>query len=1340
MKNLNTGLVLILIILMISACSKSPGRTSSKVKIVSGNFAAILSSKANNGLFFYGRSTDGKVFTKKVNTETFDIIFPNGTWNFYAVSYELATAPSAESLPNFTGKTYCGKTSATLNGTDTSLQIDLSNAGCNDSAFSADTKLTSEYRLPQIDFINCKNIDGVLTPNSCDQNVAAKFNKGYATSYKLVLYEVKNFGETTPPVKIAETPCARTDFTTLSGLVHSTDAQALTGVHIPTPAGGSGGALMMEVYYSGGAPGAFNACDPSLGFDVLPLVDNARLKIQVDKTPSSAAIYKFYVKTNEVDVCRAPRLAPGLFAAGFGTAGSPYAICSQGQLDFLRSQFVTFKESSFDLLTDINYDQRMIQPIGDPLTATGTPAVINYYGKVSAAYRPVFDGRGHQISNFVIDCKISGGSNPNNDVGFFRRLGDVEIRNLTINNGVVFCDNGNNIGVLAGSILSSSGSLFENIKIHGHSDASNYTGAIAGYVSGGGIDLKNIHVKGDYGSGAYAGGFFGRLSLTGPGTIYQSSFNGKIYADKSSSGMTAVSSFAGGIAGFASSTSSISLNQVVVKAKNIHGQSMIGGFFGETNNVSITDSYAESILRSSAYTDGVSSWANLGGAIGKMNAGTLNRVLVFNTLKSSNRNTSADHTFGGLVGNGSPTTCTSSFFTGAHDGVTCGSALTFSQSKTQTYLTSFGFKIPIKQGLWDAAVNSTLSFTCTTANEGKFYEVTSPNTATSYGSVLPGDIVLCNGSTVVLVPLMNIDSVFTSYPYTWLMPDDTYDVPRLSFEAKVESSVPYLKRDCQGHYATQYGTGTATDPKWVCNYNQFASMTGNGTNYILKTNIFMESGQHTPLSSGVYNLDGNGFGLYDFQMVLPSSISANLNVGIFSKLMATSNVRNLKVEGAKLSSGTNLSTSSSPTVSVGLLAGINEGNLMNIQVGGSSLSVTATAVAGDSFTIGGAVGQNSGLIKKSEFDISTDIAQGSYPASSTLYAGGVVALNSGSIEAVRSHSSLSRSLGCFSQSAELSFSPNEILGAFVGQNSANSFIKEVEVDGEFRAQIAQEGGSFYNCKFRLSGKVSPFVAVNIGSVLDFDINPRLWFVNSQLPYRELFVTSSGTVARGIVHYDSSSSLSFLQGQTFVNSGLTWDAALYPTSGGNAPTPLCSTTQAGRYLTVSAASANTSNVLGALLAAGDIVVCNGAKNVVVSNLIKGRVLASAPTMSDVLTIVQNPQGTCSNSLFFTSSECSMNSGTWTAGTSPILPPGRYYDDALTYSVASSLTNSSNALSVKLNGTAISSFSGASWTVGTDFFNPGFNAWLLDLHLGGSSSLRAPELVKTGGSLEQLGLPF
>jgi hypothetical protein len=1337
MKKSLQALLVLFVMAMMSACSKDPGKTASKVKIVSGNLAAILSSKANNGLLFFGRSSDGKYFTKKVDTDTIDLILPNGTWNLFAISYETATAPVAGTLPNFIGKTYCGKTSATFNGADTSLQIDLTNAGCNDPAFSADTKFMSEYRLPQIDFINCKNIDGALTPNACDQNISAKFNKGYATSYKLVLYEVKNFGETTSPVKIAETPCARTDFTTLTGLVHSTDAQALAGVHIPTPSGG--GALMMEVYYSGGAPGAFQACDPSLGFDVLPLVDNARLKIHVDKTPSSAAIYKFYVKTSEVDVCKAPRLGAGLFAAGFGTVGSPYAICSQGQLDFLRSQFLTFKESSFDLLADINYGQRMILPIGDPLTATGSPEATNYYGKVSSAYRPVFDGRGHNISNFVIDCKIPGGSAPNNNVGFFRRLGDVEIRNLTINNGVVFCDNGNSVGVLAGSIMASSGSLFENIKIHGHSDASNYTGAIAGHVVGGGIDLKNIHVKGDYGSGAYAGGFFGMLSLSGPGTIYQSSFNGKIYADKDNSGLTPVSSFAGGIAGSASSTSSISLNQVVVKAINIHGQSMIGGFFGETNNVSITDSYAESILRTSAKTDGVTSWANLGGAIGRMNSGSLNRVLVFNTLKSSNRSTSADHTLGGLVGNGNPASCTNSFYTGAHDGVACGTSLTLSQSKVQTNLTPFGFKIPIKQGVWDAAANPTLSFPCTTGSEGKFYEVTSMNTATSYGAVLPGDIVLCNGSTVTLVPLMNIDSVFTSYPYTWGMPDDTYDVPRLSFEAKIESAVPYLKRDCHGHYATQYGAGTATDPKWVCNYNQFVSMAGNGTNYILKTNVFMENGQHTPLASGVYNLDGNGFGLFDFQMFLPTNISANLNVGIFSKLMATSTIRNLKIEGAKLS-GTNVYTTANPIVSVGLLAGVNEGNLMNIQVGGSSQSVTATIVAGDSFAIGGAVGQNSGLIKKSEFDISTDILQGSYPASSTLYAGGVVAFNSGSIEGVRSHSSLSRSLACYSQSAELSFSSNEILGAFVGQNSTNSFIKEVEVDGEFRAQIAPLTSTFNDCKFHLSGKVSPFVAVNSGSVLDFDIDPRLWFMNSQLPYRELFTTSSGTVARGIVHYDSSSSLSFLQGQALVDSGLSWDPVAYPTSGGNAPTPSCSMTQIGRYLSVSVASGNTSNVMGSLLAAGDIIVCNGAKNVVVPNLIKARVLASAPAMSDVLTIVKNPQGTCSNPLFFTSSECSINSATWTAGTSPALPPGRYYDDALTYSVASPLTNSSNALSVKLNGTGISAFSGTTWTVGTDFFNPGLNTWMLDLHLGGSSSLKAPELVKTGGSLEQLGLPF
>ncbi len=1324
-------LPLLIVLALISACSKSPGKTSSKIKIVSGNFAALLTNKANNGLFFYGKSNDGKVFTKKVDTDTIDLIFPNGTWNFYAVSYELGVTPAAGTLPNFTGKTYCGKTTTTLNGTDASIQIDLTNAGCNDPAFSNSTVYDAGiYKLPKIEVMNCKSLSTLSSGiTSCDNISSSKFNKGYASSYRIVALESKNFGEITAPSKIAQSECIISTYAN-DAAVSSNGGSLFTDFHIPTISNGL--MLAIEVFYSNGtSPMATAGCDGSHGVDVVPLQDGPRMKLGIDNASIPRTAHLF-VKTDPSDVCRDVRMSAGAFASGNGYPGNPYTVCNKDQLNLMRTNYSSYQVSSIELLTDIDYGMTQIQPIGPALQdaggATGTP---DGWG-ASAAYAPRFLGNNHKISNFMIDCKTAAGTAPNFDVGFFRKIEKGTIRDLTFNNAVVFCDDGDNVGVLAGKVQATSQISIENIKIHGHTDGRSNIGALVGYWAGFGGDLGNIHIKGDYGGKNFVGGVAGYFDVTSTSTMNRSSFFGSIYGNNNGGGSVDISKV-GGLFGYAnSSASAFSISKSIVKAKRIEASSVVGSFIGEANNVSITDSYSTSVLVASGNTDGSATFAKIGGAIGAANNIVLSNTFVVDTFKSSNRGPS-DHTLGGLIGTGTGVSCSTAYYSGEHDAsnsTSCGSTLTFAQSRDQSFYSSLGFILPVKLGMWDAVNNlPLLNSSCSPGDTGKYYEVSNINVSSFFGSVLPGDIILCNGSSNIIVALTSIEDTFTNDPYTWRMLDNTYDIPRLSWEEKVENFLPYLKRECHGHFATQFGSGTQADPKWICDYTQFTNMSA-GQYYVLKNDIVMDISSHTPLPAGQYFLKGNKFSLKGFVINLPSAYTGTTDYfGIFTSLLTGSVLEDFDIVASGFYSP-NPSNTGGNTLYIGTIAGQNDGTLRNIKMDRAKVPVNIHPGSTDTLFIGGAVGYNntSGLLTKMEVGADVELAGGAFTGpSQKVFGGGVVGKNMGVVEGVRGHASFNRALPCPTSLAVIPFGTGETIGGFAGTNA--NLIKEVDHDGELRANVLQ-GSSFNDCNFALGLNTTPFIGSSIGTVQDFYSNPRTWLNNSFNDLIELFGNgSSGTITRGFVELDSSKSFVFLPGTTFTLLG-TWDPFTNPYTG--APTPACPAADTGKWYDVTAASGGA-NSLGVPLFAGDRVVCNGLKNIILSADSFTKVSTASPAMSDVIFIVKDPGGSCSNSNYFSQTECTNNSGSWSSGTSPSLPADRYYDKNLSFSVGT-------GLKVETITPAAVLFDHNTWSVATDFLNPGTKTWTFWYRQGASVSPEPPELVKAKGGLEDLGAPF
>ena len=1289
------------------SCSKAPGKTSSKIKIFSGNFTTVLSTTANNGLILYGKSADGQFFTKKIDTDTIDLVFSNGAWSFYAISWELVTAPSSGVLPNFSGKTYCGQTTAVFNGTDTSLSLNLSNAGCNDPAFSANAKVNSGIvDLTQVKILTCKSLSGItsLSTTACDQNLTAKFNKGYATSYRVVAFEGKNFGDIVTPVRIAQSVCVRADYSTLTGMLNSSDGALADFIGMRLPDNYSNGLkLAVEVFYSSGAPGTFTPCDTTGSSDLLPITDNPRLK-NITDTSALISAHFLYVQSNEIDICKAPRLGTTSFSAGFGSPGSPYAICTKEQLNLLRTNFTSYSDASFDLLTDVDYGMSLTDPIGSPLLDTGT-APVSYYGKKTGAYNPVFDGKNHKISNFMINCSLPNpGATPNNEVGFFREIKDATVKNLILNSAVVMCK-GSYSGGLAGRIIDTTGTTaIDNIKVHGHTEALAYSGAVAGSLSGTNITATRIHAKGEFSGGSYVGGLFGGVTMTNGGTLSQLSFNGKVNGNQGSGNNSNTSSlsYVGGLIGYASNTSgTLTLSQAVVKAFRIDGSTTVGGLIGESSNVTIADSYVEANLRASGNTDGATyGSANLGGIVGKATNGSLSTVFFTNGIKTSNRNTTLDHTVGGLIGGGSGAGCSNSFFTGENDSTsygTCGVDLIYPFDST-----SYGFTMPV--------LVTTFPTSLTSCSVGNYYEVGTASVDPTFGNLVVGDIIFCKMviSTPTNVVIHSADrDLAMATNFKWYMPDNLYDIPRLTFEKLIEQDVPYLKRLCHGHYLTQFGGGgSAVDPKWVCNYDQFVAMATNTSSYYsLMRDIIAPTSTHTPLASGAYKLEGGNHALLYFTMSLPSTLNnATANVGIFSNLSAGSVVNNLRVVGANLSGS--VGPSGTSFLNAGIVAGTNNGLLQNVSIDLSNANLNATSVAGTTISFAGLVGVNNGTIRKSEVDAITKVSDGSYPYGSLLYAAGVVGQNNGNLEAVKIYSSFTRSLSCTSASP-VDISAHETLGSVVALNTGTGIIKEVD---NYSGFMVMNAGSYSNCPLTRSGHTSPFVANNQGQIYDFSTYPRYstFGLSEVPPAPEIFSLNNGTVARGFVTFDSFFANSIaIQDKTYVGS---WDVLNDPTGTSVSGYTSTSCANSGEYVDVTSDS-STAVFNSDFLYTGDILLCINHVNTLIRAANKSGIMTG---MSDVFYLVNRP-----------------------LISPPLLDLGRFFSDSLQFSISGTnllvddMTNPSSPSSMVISSV---------WNVGSDFFNPGSTVWDLQLDNSSTTTTKIPELVRTSGGMEEIGIPF
>ena len=418
MMSKNVFFLIFLSVIFFNGCSKPEQITQSKIKIfgaalLTGN----LAGKANNGLILYGRSNDGKTFTKKINDDVTELQFPNGVWNFYAVAWEYAGGANTDS--GLMGKVSCAKSlGVQLTGVDISINLTLSNNGC-DTDFHPDAKdVGSEKKLANFSAVSCKSITPVGNfdqANLCD---SGEDNKGYATAFKIVVPEYANFtaggiGNT----QVLSSRCFRVDTNAGAG-ISTTDSSLASSINMPKA--GNGFEPYLKVYYS------YDDCDEDNGFTTIQFSNSTKKKSFVSSVSGTQANERYFIEADSAPICQGNRIAAtSVFASGKGTPGLPFTICNKTQFENINLKYndATYNTNnkSFELLADLNLQLQISPGIGSIVTPfTGN-----------------FNGRNHRIENFRMKC-----TSASDGVGFFNAASNSIISDLTINRGVVECDSG----------------------------------------------------------------------------------------------------------------------------------------------------------------------------------------------------------------------------------------------------------------------------------------------------------------------------------------------------------------------------------------------------------------------------------------------------------------------------------------------------------------------------------------------------------------------------------------------------------------------------------------------------------------------------------------------------------------------------------------------------------------------------------------------------------------------------------------------------------------------------------------------------------------------------------
>jgi hypothetical protein len=583
---------------------------------------SVMEDYSQGGLMVWGQATNGKSFGRTLSaTDQVEIELDNGTWVFYAMAWENS---SSIELNGSMGIRCAKGSSVNLSGEAVSVSLTLSQAGCSDSIFAGSaTTLANSVLVVQ----GCESVNGITsTADTCTNNR----EDSSRISDKLPIRSAR--------VTLMDHNNGVSSGTGLTRCIDFSSTQSGAWLAPPNgslilPAGDSSGQnpffLKTDFYFSG-----LN-CDDSDATNKRTIVSRgyaqttAKRKYMADNPSGLPSTHYLSVEMSDEEICANGRALKEPFAAGDGSSGFPFVICSAKQL-YETLSHVNKATNSYRLAVDINLNRHsngvsnldnLITYFQDIFNNTNYPcwdvgqnfqpigsnySVCNDYDAVS--WSGSFDGNNHTISGLRMRIKDSTG------VGFIGNWAPAAsgnfIRDLRLVSPEV--EGGYKVGALVGTKSNAILSSISNIHItdmdvegRGSSDGSGSVGGIIG--EGQALKIYKSSTQGKVSSNSGGTGGVGGFLLD---MILLDEIRSNSRVDTTRA-MTAPYGV-GGLVGQLHMLSGVKLSHLSHEGHIYTQGQNVGGLFGTLNSdVALTDFYSNTAVYLSGPVN-----HNFGGIVG----------------------------------------------------------------------------------------------------------------------------------------------------------------------------------------------------------------------------------------------------------------------------------------------------------------------------------------------------------------------------------------------------------------------------------------------------------------------------------------------------------------------------------------------------------------------------------------------------------------------------------------------------------------------------------------------------------------------------------------------------
>ncbi len=555
-------------------------------------------------------NTTGDAFSRVLYAADLQLELTNGNWTFASIGWDSGGN-------EMEGTARCGSSSIVLAGGEVDLELDISTATCSDANFLGVTVSETVD-----DIFSCGDLSyvsgyGVGTP--CAHSFDESSEKGHANGFQVILPEFDYEGGSFSYNDGLTSVCYAVESAATQGLA-ATSVTAVNNLKIPWGTGSLPFPTIVRSFYGPNATSSAGvqasncqAADDRGYSDFLTEGGLGTLDSYIEGYASGSNL-EVYIEVDGSDICSGPGLTTGsgtnLFAAGNGSLGSPYIICTEDQMNAPMtsgdwSSGETYNGAHFELMNDLDFEliTNAFTPWGEPI---GTTQANHLLGS--------FVGNDYTIEGIKIS--VGGVGVGYDDIGgLFRAIGDdVPVKDFTLEDLSLECyetsgSGCGSIGGVVGKMDSSSAveSYISNVTVNGVVEGYANIGGIVGMINDAYIEYAQF--RGLVTGYSSLGGIVGivQASSAGPNSYVDSSyFDGKIITDGGAR--------VGGIVGEINAANPFKVSQSKSRGF-LSALDYIGGIVSYGQGTIIEDSYSETSIFSSvttgnAYTGGLMGWCN----------------------------------------------------------------------------------------------------------------------------------------------------------------------------------------------------------------------------------------------------------------------------------------------------------------------------------------------------------------------------------------------------------------------------------------------------------------------------------------------------------------------------------------------------------------------------------------------------------------------------------------------------------------------------------------------------------------------------------------------------------